>query len=165
MNVAVLLSSEQRPDLELLSVEGEILAYQVPDPWPRVVTAGCLDSSYGLQCDRIESGSAAISFETSSQVSIEVTAEENLDVLLLDTYYPGWTATLDGDPVQITLANRMFRAVPVPRGNHQIVMTYRPLSLILGAITTGIALAMWGGAWIYSRANRLSKSHSQEGQM
>jgi hypothetical protein len=60
-------------------------------------------------------------------------------VILSDTFYPGWRATLDGKPVTIEEADGMFRAVSVPAGEHVIEMKYRPLSVIGGGVLSLLA--------------------------
>jgi hypothetical protein len=61
-------------------------------------------------------------------------------LVLAYTHYPGWQATLDGDPVEILRANYAFSAVPVPSGEHEVVLEYRPVSLTAGSIITSLAL-------------------------
>ena len=61
-------------------------------------------------------------------------------VVLSDTDYPGWQATLDGKAVEIETANIMFRSVAVPEGQHTLVFAFKPTSLRTGAIITGLAL-------------------------
>ena len=64
-------------------------------------------------------------------------------VILSDTYFPGWKASVDGRPVQIHEVNMAMRGIVVPQGSHQIVMKYRPMSVYLGAFLT---LVGWLGA-------------------
>ena len=64
-------------------------------------------------------------------------------VVLSDTFFPGWKATLDGKPVQIYEVNLAMRGVVTPPGTHEIVMRYRPTSVYLGALFTVIG---WLGA-------------------
>jgi hypothetical protein len=61
-------------------------------------------------------------------------------LVLTDTYYPGWQATVDGEPTEILPANHAFRAVELSAGDHTIIFEYAPLSFRLGAwITLGAA--------------------------
>lgn len=53
-------------------------------------------------------------------------------LVLADTYYPGWTATVDGASVPILHANFTQRAVYVPKGNHTVSFTYTPMSVKIG---------------------------------
>ena len=75
-------------------------------------------------------------------------------LVLSDTYYPGWRATVDGAAVPIERANFMLRAVAVPEGTHRIEFTYRPTHLDVGLLISGgtlgvialglVAAAGWG---------------------
>ncbi len=44
----------------------------------------------------------------------------------------GWTVTIDGTPAPLVRANYVLRAVPVPAGQHSIVMSFAPASFALG---------------------------------
>jgi hypothetical protein len=62
-------------------------------------------------------------------------------LVLSDTYFPGWQATVDGQRVEIERANYLFRAVLVPPGDHIVEWRYLPPSLIWGGMVTVLALA------------------------
>jgi hypothetical protein len=80
--------------------------------------------------------------EGPNQVRIELDLRQPGVLVLADTYYPGWQATVDGAPAEILPANHAFRAIPLDSGEHQVVFDYAPLSFRLGAwITAGAALA------------------------
>jgi hypothetical protein len=54
-------------------------------------------------------------------------------VVLSDTWYPGWQASLDGQPTHIERANLAFRAIYVPPGSHSLRLVYRPTSYAWGS--------------------------------
>jgi hypothetical protein len=61
-------------------------------------------------------------------------------LILTDSFYPGWKATIDGQSEAIMVpANYVFRAVYVPQGHHNIVFQYKPtyfsVSLAIALIT------------------------------
>lgn len=59
-------------------------------------------------------------------------------VVFSETYYPGWTATIDGQETEVGRANYILRAINVPAGKHEVVFTFRPKTV---KATEGIATA------------------------
>jgi hypothetical protein len=58
-----------------------------------------------------------------------------------DSFFPGWQATLDGQPVEVVRVDGMVRGVVVPTsGRHKVVMRYQPVSFGLGIMLSGIAV-------------------------
>ena len=53
-------------------------------------------------------------------------------VVLRDSFYPGWRATVDGADATVVRANYLFRAVEVPGGKHTVAFRYVPTHLQLG---------------------------------
>ncbi len=67
-------------------------------------------------------------------------------LVVADTWMPGWSATLDGRPVEILLGNRAQRVVAIPSaGEHVIEMVYRTPGLDLGMAISAGALVVWAG--------------------
>jgi hypothetical protein len=65
-------------------------------------------------------------------VELEAEACDESYLVLSDTHYPGWRATLDGAPAPIHRANYALRAVRIPAGVHRIRFEYHPLSFRVG---------------------------------
>ncbi|HYK87348.1 MAG TPA: YfhO family protein [Acidobacteriota bacterium] len=90
-------------------------------------------------------------------VRCEVDAETQGHLVLLDSFYPGWNATLDGDQVPILRANYAFRAVEVPRGKHVVEFRYTPtgfyLGLLISAITLMTGTTVWFSAFLKRKPN------------
>jgi uncharacterized membrane protein YfhO len=57
-------------------------------------------------------------------------------VILADSYFPGWRATVDGERAQIYEAYGALRGVVVGKGRHRIEMRYIPFSVIAGLLMT-----------------------------
>ena len=63
-------------------------------------------------------------------------------VVLTDSYYPGWKATLDGEDTPVIRADYLFRAVYAPAGEHEIIFSFRPPDFIWGAIISAVSLIL-----------------------
>ena len=76
-----------------------------------------------------------------------------------EIYYPdGWTATVDGAPLDLFRADWIFRAANLPAGEHDIVMRFEPKAYSIGAkasrassLTLFILLALSLAGFIFSR--------------
>ncbi|MDX2158362.1 MAG: YfhO family protein [Hyphomicrobiaceae bacterium] len=81
-------------------------------------------------------GQARILSWRPGRIEIAVTATAPGVLVLHDTYYPGWSAEIDGIEVPILKADTLFRAVEVEAGTHTVVFRYRPLRLsnLIGAL-------------------------------
>jgi len=80
-------------------------------------------------------------------------------VVFSEIYYPGWTATVDGEPVELGRVDYVLRALTVSPGQHQVELSFFPKSL---DITESVAYASFGflaillvlAAFLYYRRNR-----------
>ncbi|HCV44035.1 MAG TPA: hypothetical protein DGH68_11170, partial [Bacteroidetes bacterium] len=59
-----------------------------------------------------------------NEVIIRVQTEREGLLVLSDTYYPGWTASIDGSEKEILRANVCQRAVEVPAGEHEVKFVF-----------------------------------------
>jgi hypothetical protein len=75
------------------------------------------------------------------RVEIEARSETPCALFIADRFAPGWTATLDGAPVPIVPADLVGRAVAMPAGKHQVVMSYRAPGLRTGALLSLLGIA------------------------
>jgi hypothetical protein len=73
-------------------------------------------------------------------------------VVVSDTYYPGWVATVDDKRVPIYQVDNALRGVLVPQGSHRIAMRYRPQSVFWGAACS--ALGVLGALALMFRERR-----------
>jgi hypothetical protein len=79
-------------------------------------------------------------------------------LVLTDVWYPGWTCTVDGEPVEVYRANYLFRAIHVDAGRHEVVFRFEPQSYRSGRIislgTLGLVavlglIALAGKLWAH----------------
>jgi hypothetical protein len=99
-------------------------------------------------------GSARIIQQENARIDIDVTLPEDGWVFLADTWYPGWTAEVDGRKSAVENAQAFFRATRVPEGRHQVTFLYRPKSFQIGlAISIATLLGLVVVALILVRRN------------
>ena len=85
---------------------------------------------------------AIISQKTANNVlSWTVETSGRAFFIVSDTWFPGWTATIDGQPATIHIANGCVRGLFVPGpGRHEIRMSFWPRSLTAGLFATAFGL-------------------------
>jgi hypothetical protein len=104
-------------------------------------------------------GRTAIASDTPRRVVVDVDAPEDGYLVLADTFYPGWTASVDGRPTEIARANVAVRAVGVPAGRHRVVFEFEAPAFYRGLLVTSVAgtvllAALALGVWLDVRRRR-----------
>jgi hypothetical protein len=80
-----------------------------------------------------ESGASVVSYEA-NRIVIETRADKPSVLVVSEIFYPGWEATVDGQPAPLRLANYLLRGVYVEAGSHRVEMRYRAPALRYGAL-------------------------------
>jgi len=85
------------------------------------------------------------------RVDITVTTSAPGMLVLTDSNYPGWTATVDNKKARIYSAHGYFRGVTVPAGRHRVRFEFRPTSVYYGAFVSVLSLSAFGAALAFFR--------------
>jgi hypothetical protein len=107
-------------------------------------------------------GASSITQETPLELTISLDAPGGGMLVVADTYYPGWEATVDGTPAPIYRANLAFRAVKIPPGAKTVRMVYRPASLTVGAAISGLALLVCAALGMMALIRRHTEGQSHD---
>jgi uncharacterized membrane protein YfhO len=59
-------------------------------------------------------------------------------LVVSDAYDSNWKAYVDGDEVDILVADYALRGIPIPAGNHVVEMRYESLTLRFGLLISAI---------------------------
>ena len=74
-------------------------------------------------------GTVKLTSYESNEAKYEVESDKGGLVVFSEVYYPGWTATIDGQPAEVGRANYVLRALNVPAGKHEVVFSFKPQSI------------------------------------
>ena len=77
-----------------------------------------------------------------NHVTVQTRQEGNGFLVLLDSYFPGWTVKVDGEEKPVLRANYFYRAVQLGPGEHTLEFEYFPEGLKLGLVISGISLLL-----------------------
>jgi hypothetical protein len=78
---------------------------------------------------------------TPNRVTLKTRQNGEGFLVLLDSYFPGWTVTVDGKTGRIYRGNFFYRAVKLGPGEHTVEFTFQPVGFKLGwmtSIATGV---------------------------
>jgi hypothetical protein len=111
-------------------------------------TEAVVESSRSLGAARGECSGASddvdVTGYTSNSVTMRVDAECAGLLVLPDTYFPGWSATVNGRERQVLATDGAFRGVLVPRGASTVEFHYEPSQFSLGVALAVSGIAAFG---------------------
>lgn len=73
-----------------------------------------------------------INYQT-NQIDLKATTHCACFLFISDNYYPGWKAYVNGEEKPIVKANYAFRGLLLDKGEHIVTLIFKPLSFIIGA--------------------------------
>jgi hypothetical protein len=94
---------------------------------------GCAQATDNFQ------GDVSSLHDEGNVLAMQVDAVRDSWLIVADTYYPGWVATVDGEEVYVYRANVAFRAIQVSAGEHVVRFEYRPWWLLPSILVSAMA--------------------------
>jgi hypothetical protein len=164
-------------DIKIYQLEGSSRAYLasevsiLPDNWQGHEDA--LDFMQTAEFLSLEStvihgnaevlaGQGEVSFISYTPTRIEMTVMSDAEAYLIlsDAYYPGWTASVNGEESPVYRTNVMFRGVRVAAGESTVVFEFVPMlwygAMAFGGVVWALALGISMFLWRKGQANNLS---------
>lgn len=112
-----------------------------------VAVSGDVNPNLAFQTDG-DPGTARIQVDEPERVVVQTSASGPRALVLTDSYYPGWSVTVDGRDARILPVDLLFRGVILAPGEHQVIFSYRPMTWRLGLIVgAGAAVVLVLGLW------------------
>lgn len=146
--IETILPAEAIASLRPLGRHHGAFLYENADPLPRAMIVGhavpdrggalpadprrtVLVAGLGAEAGTPDGAGGSATIRTYRRETITIDAEIATPgfLVLNDIHERGWGATVDGVPAPILRANRLFRAVAIPAGRHEVVFRYDPLAL------------------------------------
>lgn len=126
-----------RLDLKHQAVADKRFAVQLGDAY-----ASTTPSDTGI--DEVSAiGRATLTSYQPNELHYNLESEKGGVVVFSEIHYPGWTATVDGKSVELGRVNYILRALRVPAGKHEVVFTFRPVSVtVTNAIAYGALVVL-----------------------
>ncbi len=128
--VGFVVTDEPRSDLERVASDHDTILYRVPEPAPRAIFSGA--------------GTVTYSRPSSDRIELISTATQPGLAIVLESWDPGWSATVDSAPVPVSQAKGFAIAVPVAAGRHIVRLSYATPGRSVGWILSLIAVALVG---------------------
>lgn len=97
-----------------------------------------------------------------NQLTYDVKSKAGGVVVFSEIYYPGWTATVDDQPVELARVDYILRALTIKGGSHKVVLSFFPKSVdttetIAYAASALLLLAIVAAAVAAWRRNKKEK--------
>ena len=80
-------------------------------------------------------------YET-NKLSYAVDSDKGGVLVFSEIYYPGWTATIDGQPAELGRVDYVLRALNVKPGKHQVELAFFPQSITTTEAIATVAYAI-----------------------
>jgi len=177
LGVRFVLTTDERTDLKLADSKEDAKLYRVANPAPRADFVAADRAEFAPEekipalfaagsWNRLllapdakkylpQGGSAApsgigYSRPSSDLIIVRVSGAEPGFVHVLESFDPGWSATVDGAPAPVLPANGFAMAIPVAAGSHMVHLRYRTPGRATGEalslLSLGLLLALLASA-------------------
>ena len=75
------------------------------------------------------SGTVTLTNYAPNELQYKVASNTGGIIVFSEIYYPGWTCTVDGKSVELGRVNYVLRAINIEKGNHNVVLSFKPQSV------------------------------------
>ncbi|OGR40863.1 MAG: hypothetical protein A2X35_02715 [Elusimicrobia bacterium GWA2_61_42] len=147
-----------RPREEVFDAVEKTYAANSPLYGAVILEKGCPAATPGPETARPALTAARITAYGPDSVAIDCAAPAEGWLVLSDTYFRGWKASVNGTPAEILRADYNLRAVKVKKGFNSVKFSYAPPEFYAGLLLTLLSLAGFVFAWF--QAGRRQKAQN-----
>jgi hypothetical protein len=106
------------------------------------------------------SGPVEITHYRPDRIALTADSPDAAYLFLSEIFYPGWEASIDGQPARILRGNYLFRVLELPKGRHSIVLEFAPWTIRLGTGVTIVVIFALGAFALFEMLKRPRSSPS-----
>ena len=107
-----------------------------------------------------------------NKLTYDVSSSKGGVIVFSEVYYPGWTATVDGEEAEVGRVNYILRAIQVKPGDHKVELTFFPktvtttetVAYVAYAVLLLIFLAIAGMRWKEMKKNKAVRDTEEHPQ-
>ncbi|WP_456789413.1 DUF6044 family protein [Cellulomonas sp. P5_C5] len=92
------------------------------------------------ETDPLATGDIVVEHDDGDTIALRVTSDGTGYAVVADALRPGWVVAVDGVRVTPVRADHAMWGIPLPAGTHQVVLTYVPPGLRVGALITAASV-------------------------
>ncbi|MCD8282219.1 MAG: YfhO family protein, partial [Prevotella sp.] len=105
---------------------------------------------------------------TPNELTYDINSAKGGIAVFSEIYYPGWTATIDGQAAELGRVDYVLRALNVPEGKHKVILSFKPKSIRTTETVAYVSyalliLALCGGFYAKYRKRRGGKDYKNAG--
>jgi len=149
-NVKYLLALNYN-NIDKISLDGNKLNYKINiNDWKEVYryqTVSVLENTkFKKRLEVINDSQAIISnvFYSPNKITLDVNSDNSNSLLILrDTWYPGWFATINGEKINIDKYLNIYRQINLNQGKNHIEFYYQPKTFTIGLYLSLIGAISW----------------------
>jgi Bacterial membrane protein YfhO len=158
LGVRYFLTSEGQPLYPALKASGDLRPIKPPGSYFTVFEVLKPKPAYGWEVDGARD-SIDKTYWSAERREFTVRSEKGGRFILVEQFFPGWQATIDGTLVHIERWNHAFQSILVPAGEHRIRFTFASRGLRVGAlVSAGSVLALLLCCLAFGRSRSASSS-------
>jgi hypothetical protein len=129
------------------------------DPHVEVVVSELLQRKYPARTEHRATPARNVRRPSPTELEVDVELPRPGVLVVSEAAYPGWTASVNGNPVPWVHANYVLRGVELGPGVHRVRFEYRSPALRWGTLVTCVAVLVVAACGLIGRTRRRSDTH------
>ncbi len=117
---------------------------------------------YTFTCYKAVTGITNVWKNQEDNIGFDYNALRNGWLVILYPYDPKWKISIDNQPVKFYRANHLFITVPMPQGNHKILLQYWPDTPLRGWLLLSIFLTCIVLVWVIIHSLSPKENHGNK---